>query len=81
VQNLDALLADAFTPSGRLCVIGKTLAELPDPYLTALNDMLTNGTASAVIAARLKSAGLRGSDKSVQFHRRRLCGCPQEVTA
>jgi hypothetical protein len=79
--NLDALLDATLTPTGRLCVIGRNLADLPDPYKTALRELITGTASGLVVAARMKSAGLGGSEKSVQIHRRGLCGCPTEGTA
>jgi hypothetical protein len=77
MTNLDALLGAPPTGGQSLCIIGKHLAELSAPYNTALQEMLTSSLASLMVANRLKAAGLGGSEKAVQRHRRLVCGCPE----
>ena len=76
MANLDALLGAPLTLMGGLCIIGRHLAELPEPYNTALLEMISSPLASVHVSNRLKAAGLGGSEKAVQRHRRAVCGCP-----
>ena len=79
--NLDALLDSASDTEAQPCVIGKLLINLPDPYGLAVRDMLKGELSADVVRYRLKSAGLRGGTRSIQIHRRGICGCPAELYA
>lgn len=83
MTNLDALLTgDADTVAMKPCVVGAHVLGLPEPYATAVRTMLNNHDLSAdVVSFRLKSAGLKGSNRTILLHRRALCGCPAEVRA
>lgn len=83
MTNLDALLAPTTVYAGTPCNLARTLAGLPEPYKTALNDMLAlpyadGGLTDHDITARMKSAGLRSSDSTVHRHRHHKCSCPRE---
>jgi hypothetical protein len=80
MPNLDALLDANLVPSGTgKCLLGRTVDELPEPYKTAMRELLASSTASDLVSYRLREAGLKGSDRTIQRHRRGICGCPAEV--
>ena len=79
MANLDALLDTGQVISGtRKCILGRTIDELAEPYSSALRNLLDGDIASAVVSHRIKAAGLKGSDRTIQLHRRGICGCPVE---
>jgi hypothetical protein len=83
VANLEALLESAPSIEGmKPCVLGRQIKELPDPYSGAVQGMLNNRELSAdFVSFKLKSAGLSGSVRTIQIHRRGLCGCPSKGQA
>ena len=84
MPNLDAL----FAPSTHIhtdapCVIGRTIAELPDEYRDAVSELVDvahqdGGLTDDEVALRFRNAGLPGRKTSINKHRRGLCGCPTE---
>ena len=77
--NLDALLGEAPTSTEvRHCSIGKLLSELPEPYRTALDDLVKSKTAAINVALKIQAAGLKGNEKAVHRHRAGQCLCPKE---
>lgn len=82
---LDVLLQDApvrtrnnRTLSNR-CVVGKIVAELPEPYKTALvNQLVDRVYPEYEVHARLKAAGLQASTSAVGRHRRGQCVCESQ---
>jgi hypothetical protein len=81
MANLDALLSGSATKGTRMCLLGKQARELQEPYLSAYQNLLEGELASQVVSFRLREAGLKGSPVVVQYHRRGICGCPQETNA
>lgn len=78
--NLDALLGEAPTTTEvRYCAIGKLLMELPEPYRTALDDLVKSKTAAINVSLKIQAAGLKGSEKAVHRHRAGQCLCPKEL--
>lgn len=82
VNDLNALLDEKAARAGsQPCVIGRALADLPDPYKAALQTLINSrfsegGYTDDQVAARMRSAGLRSSATSVRQHRRGFCSCP-----
>lgn len=84
-MNLDALLEpvpDRNSP--KLCKVGLYLADLNDPYLTALKTLLgtlvvDGGMSDEAVAERMTKAGLPVGSKTVYRHRRKGCTCPESV--
>lgn len=79
MTNLDALLGEPIQDEQvRLCTIGKHLVELPEPYRTALEELVNSKTAAINVALKIHAAGLQGNEKSVGRHRAGQCLCPRE---
>ncbi len=85
-MNLDALLEPLPARNQEACKVGRILADLQDPYKTALINLLDTlyadgGLADEALAARMNAAGLPVGAKTVYKHRRKQCTCPEQVTA
>lgn len=85
MPNFDALLSPATTRNtgDEPCVIGRTLADLPDEYRDAVTELVTvshrdGGLTDDEVAARFRNAGLPGRGTAINKHRRGLCGCATE---
>ena len=77
-NKLDALLGEVVTnDDARWCAIGKLLNELPEPYRSALEELVKSKTAAINVALRIQAAGLKGSEKAVHRHRAGQCLCPR----
>lgn len=81
MSKLDALLDESISSESlSRCRLGQYLVDLDEPYKGALSALLGGELSAAVVAYRLKSAGLKGSEHLIYKHRRQICGCPTEVT-
>lgn len=78
-------LLDEEVDGRKLCVIGRHLVDLPDPYRSALQQIIDTGWAKGGltefgVAVVMNEAGLKGSPTSVLRHRRGLCICRKKDT-
>lgn len=69
----------------KLCVIGRHLLDLDEPYRSALEKLVTSswqdgGFTEFTVAQVMNESGLKGSPTSVLRHRRELCICQKKDT-
>lgn len=79
------LLLDEERDGRKLCVIGRHLTDLDEPYSSALEQLVDRswndgGLTEFAVAQVMNEAGLKGSPTSVLRHRRRLCICQKKDT-
>lgn len=73
-------------PSTKACVIGQAMTDLPEPYGSALQQIIDRpwkdgGLTEFEVAIVMNEAGLRSSATSVSRHRRGLCVCRMKGNA
>jgi hypothetical protein len=79
------ILSDKERDGQKLCVIGRYLTDLDEPYGSALQkivnqDFADGGLTEFAVAMVMNEAGLKGSPTSVLRHRRKLCICQKKDT-
>lgn len=58
-----------------VCVIGRALRDLPEPYRGALDSLVSSTRSADEVAVVMAEAGLRGSASAIRLHRRDQCVC------
>ena len=63
-----------------LCIIGRYLCSVPDPYKTVLANLLANdgfngGPSADQLAKIMREAGLKASATAIRLHRAKTCVC------
>lgn len=79
-MNLDALLEPLPDRSPQPCKLAQTIADLPEPYKTALQALVdkpwkAGGLSDAGLRERLLAAGLDIGSTVIHYHRRGTCSC------
>lgn len=79
-MSLEKLLEPIPEPEVKLCKVGQTLANLDEPYRSALQGLLSRpyrdgGYTDEVLQRRMTEAGLPMSVSIINRHRRAVCNC------
>lgn len=66
--------------SEELCVIGRHLRDVPEPYKTVLAGLLAGdgfhgGHSADLVAKTMREAGLKASATTIRLHRAKTCIC------
>jgi hypothetical protein len=85
-MNLDALLAPIPSRGNTPCKLARTIADLPEPYKTALQNLVDTpwaegGLSDSGLRKRLLEAGIDIGATNIHYHRRGTCSCRKSVTA
>lgn len=72
--------------SENVCLIGRAMRDLAEPYRTALERLISTpyargGESDAEVAKIMIEAGIRSSETSVGRHRRGVCACIRDETS
>jgi hypothetical protein len=80
--NLEALLGVPSPRPPKMCVLGRFIANLEDPYQAALLKRL-NSTETTISLHRWlsKEVGLKLAQSTVYIHRKNTCGCANVAAA
>lgn len=74
------VLMDVIETSAGVCVIGRAMRDLPDPYKSSLVTLIDTpysegGKSADEVFLIMNEAGLRSSATAVTRHRRGMCAC------
>lgn len=86
MSSLDILLEPRAPEPPKFCKVGKILADLDEPYKTALINILelpyaSGGFSDEEITTRMTEAGIPAGHTIINRHRRGRCTCESVVNA